>query len=179
MRNLSQSATQRARKSRKNPSVAEDILWAQLRSRKHGFKFRREYPVGPFRADFYCAEARLVVELDGEQHDPARDAVRDAYFRSLGLEVLRIPNTLFFKLDPNKPLVGIQLIIETCERRIESFRPSSPAPRGFPPLAFRRRERGRSKSGGEGSGRETLVLPLPREIRAAPARRIRRIPPVA
>lgn len=67
-RNRSESATQLARKARASPSVAEESAWKFLRNQGLGFKFRREYSVGPYRLDFYCPEAKLTVEFDGDQH---------------------------------------------------------------------------------------------------------------
>ena len=59
-------------------------------------RFRRQYIIGNYIADFYCHQAKLVIELDGSQHfeesGQEKDAQRDAYFESLGLQVLRIPN---------------------------------------------------------------------------------------
>jgi len=58
--------------------------------------FRRQKPVGPYFADFYCHKARLVVEADGALHREAGhaeyDLARDAYFAACGLAVVRIPN---------------------------------------------------------------------------------------
>jgi adenine-specific DNA-methyltransferase len=68
-----------------------------LRNRQlAGFKFRRQYPIGPFFADFACCEAGLVVELDGGQHfEPgaiAADARRSAVLERAGFAVLRFDN---------------------------------------------------------------------------------------
>ena len=76
---------------------AETLLWELLRDRRFlGLKFRRQHQIGSYVVDFYCDEKKLVVELDGPVHDdPARRAIdhkRDAYLRSLGLTVVRIPN---------------------------------------------------------------------------------------
>jgi very-short-patch-repair endonuclease len=58
------------------------------------FKFRRQSPFGPYILDFYCAEVRLAVEIDGQTHwspDQERhDARRDAYLRAMGIETLRL-----------------------------------------------------------------------------------------
>src|SRR5262249_37325892 len=73
----------------------ERILWGLLRGgRLGGLKFRRQHPIGPFFADFYCCEAKLVVELDGISHDGRGDADRrrETYLRKSGLTVLRIGN---------------------------------------------------------------------------------------
>jgi very-short-patch-repair endonuclease len=83
-----------ARKLRREMSLPEVLLWEQLRAAKQGMKFRRQHPVGPYIADFYCSAAKLVIEIDGEAHDrgdrPERDIVRDAAMRNAGYEVLRI-----------------------------------------------------------------------------------------
>lgn len=84
----------RARGLRRVMSAPEITLWQVLRRRPGGFKFRRQHPSGPYIADFYCHEARLVVEVDGEAHGrgdrPARDEVRDRWFAHRGLITLRI-----------------------------------------------------------------------------------------
>ncbi|MGN7161015.1 endonuclease domain-containing protein [Sphingomonas sp. SAFR-052] len=71
------------------------LLWQRLRLEPHGLKFRRQHPVLTYVLDFYCARARLVVEIDGEAHNrgdrPARDVERDAALASYGLTVRRIP----------------------------------------------------------------------------------------
>jgi very-short-patch-repair endonuclease len=59
-----------ARTLRKQATKAEEVLWSQLRgSRFHGAKFRRQVPFDRYVADFYCHAAKLVIELDGEQHE--------------------------------------------------------------------------------------------------------------
>ena len=83
-----------ARRMRSDPPDAEKRLWRMLRNRRlGGFKFRRQAPLGSYILDFYCHEAKLVVEADGGQHsDPkqaAKDAKRTAYLKSLGIRVLR------------------------------------------------------------------------------------------
>jgi len=75
-------------------SATERHLWQRLRGLQLQVKFRRQHPVGPYVADFYCREAGVVVEVDGDTHhltDEARahDRARDAYMASLGLRVLR------------------------------------------------------------------------------------------
>ena len=86
---------------RKRLTLAEKILWRLLRDRRlRSLKFRRQFPIGPFVADFCCYELRLVIELDGEVHakpqPAARDRERDAYIRSLGFTILRFPNEQVF-----------------------------------------------------------------------------------
>jgi very-short-patch-repair endonuclease len=76
-------------------SLPEVLLWQELRKRPGGLKFRRQHPAGPYMADFFCHEARLVVEVDGEAHErgdrPARDAERDGWFAERRFKVLRVP----------------------------------------------------------------------------------------
>ena len=74
-------------------SLPEAYLWQALRRRPGGLKFRRQHPFERYTADFYCAAAKLVVEIDGASHgmgdNPERDAQRDASMRNQGLQVLR------------------------------------------------------------------------------------------
>jgi len=74
-------------------SLPEAYLWQALRRRPDGLKFRRQHPFERYTADFYCASAKLVVEIDGASHEmgdgPERDARRDATMREQGLQVLR------------------------------------------------------------------------------------------
>jgi very-short-patch-repair endonuclease len=90
-----QPTIKRARKLRKEMSMPEALLWRVLRQRPAGLKFRRQHPAGPYVADFFCHEARLVVEVDGESHErsgrPARDHVRDGWFAERKFDVMRIP----------------------------------------------------------------------------------------
>ena len=83
-----------ARKLRREMSLPEVLLWEQLRGQKTGFKFRHQHPIGPYVCDFYCAAAKLAVEVDGEFHgrgDRAqRDADRDRFFAQNGHRVLRV-----------------------------------------------------------------------------------------
>ena len=76
-------------------TLPEVLLWNLLRKAPDGVIFRRQHPVGAFVVDFYCARAKVCVEIDGIVHDmgnrPERDSERDATLRELGLEVLRIP----------------------------------------------------------------------------------------
>jgi very-short-patch-repair endonuclease len=83
-----------ARKLRREPTEAEVRLWEELRDRRlDGIKFHRQASFDPFTADFFCAKARLVVEVDGSQHgDSVSDQRRTAFFNGLGLRVLRFWN---------------------------------------------------------------------------------------
>jgi very-short-patch-repair endonuclease len=87
--------TSHARKLRRQMPLPEVILWHWLRRRPGGLKFRRQHPTGPYVLDFYCGDARLAIEIDGEAHSrgdaPAKDAVRDAWLARAGIETVRIP----------------------------------------------------------------------------------------
>ena len=86
--------TERARALRRSAGDAERKFWSRVRGhRLGGWKFRRQVPLGPFIADFVCAAARIVIELDGDQHAEAAayDAARTRYLEQLGYCVLRFP----------------------------------------------------------------------------------------
>ncbi len=70
-------------------SLPEVLLWQVLRSRKfEGIRFRRQQPIGPYVADFYCGACRLVIEVDGQSHyvgdRPDRDEVLDRWITDQG-----------------------------------------------------------------------------------------------
>jgi very-short-patch-repair endonuclease len=72
------------------------LLWNKLRERASGKPvFRRQHPIGPYVLDFYCARARLAIELDGIGHDMGdrreRDLKREAWLKEQGIAVVRIP----------------------------------------------------------------------------------------
>jgi very-short-patch-repair endonuclease len=82
---------------RREPTLAEEKLWERLRDRQLlGLKFRRQVEIDGYIADFCCRELRLVVELDGKVHETqeqaAHDANRDAYLKTRGYVILRLPN---------------------------------------------------------------------------------------
>lgn len=84
-----------ARQMRCKPTPAEKLFWEKLRHKQLlGCKFRRQQTIDRFIVDFYCSEARLVVEVDGEIHDytQAEDAIRQEFLESLGLQVVRFSN---------------------------------------------------------------------------------------
>jgi very-short-patch-repair endonuclease len=86
---------QRARELRQQMTPAEKVLWDRLRSRRlGGFKFRRQHPIGPYIADFYCAAPRLVVEVDGSVHarQAEEDEQRSQRMAEYGYRVLRVSN---------------------------------------------------------------------------------------
>jgi len=84
------------RQLRRGSTEAEQALWSQLRGRRFGAKFRRQYTIGPFTLDLFCVERRLAIELDGGGHflggGQVADGERDAYLRAQGVRVLRFTN---------------------------------------------------------------------------------------
>ena len=97
MENYTPEALKHARKLRREMSLPEVLLWQQLRQRPMGVKFRKQHPIGNLVVDFFCASKKLVIEIDGIAHNMGenaeRDVRRDAWLRSQGLEVTRIPAT--------------------------------------------------------------------------------------
>jgi len=86
-----------ARQLRKQMTDAELILWSALRRKQmHGFRFRRQHPLGPYIADFACISLKLIVEVDGATHatpaELAYDKRRREYFASRGWREIRVGN---------------------------------------------------------------------------------------
>ncbi|MGD9691898.1 MAG: endonuclease domain-containing protein [Phycisphaerales bacterium] len=82
-----------ASRLRRDLTPPERILWSKLRNKQlAGLKFRRQHQLGPYVADFYCPEVRLVVEVDGATHVQRRnvDAKRDGWMRANGIVVTRV-----------------------------------------------------------------------------------------
>jgi len=85
-------------------SPPEARLWLRLRERALGkATFRRQHPIGPYILDFYCAKARLAIEIDGVSHDMGdrseRDCRRDAWLQERGITVVRIPARDMLKVE--------------------------------------------------------------------------------
>ena len=59
---------ERARQLRRDMTLPERLLWRELRGRSLGPRFRRQVPIGPYIVDFYCPQAKLIVEVDGDFH---------------------------------------------------------------------------------------------------------------
>ncbi|MGN6207272.1 endonuclease domain-containing protein [Asticcacaulis sp.] len=102
-----------ARKLRREMTPPEARIWARLRVRDTGISFRRQYPIGPYVLDFYCAKARLAIEVDGLIHTiadhPERDERRDAWFLELGIVTYRIAASEIMA-DPDEVAFGIWLL---------------------------------------------------------------------
>ena len=99
-----------ARQFRKELTDAEARIWLRLKGRSDGAHFRKQHPIGPYIVDFYCAKAKLVIEIDGEVHNrednPEKDLRRTNYLEGLGLEVYRIPGDEVMA-DPDEVALGI------------------------------------------------------------------------
>ena len=110
----------RRRQLRRRSTDAERVLWSLLRARRFaGFKFRRQHPCGLFILDFFCARARLAIELDGGQHfePPAQayDARRSRYLAERGITVLRFGADLVFReIDAVLSAIAVALRIDAA-----------------------------------------------------------------
>jgi very-short-patch-repair endonuclease len=112
-----------AKEQRSIPTRAEDLFWPQVRAgRFHGYKFKRQVPIAPYIVDFLCAEARVIVELDGLPHDApeqqAHDERRDAFLKSQGFRILRFSN--------DRMLGNGNLVLDTLRQAIEAELGPSP-----------------------------------------------------
>jgi very-short-patch-repair endonuclease len=117
----SEHMTARARELRRESTFPERLLWGRLRNgRCAGLKFRRQQPLGPYVADYFCASARIVVELDGRSHDgqEAQDEDRENYLERQGLRVIR------FSID--EVLANLEGVVEGIARACTLTRPSGP-----------------------------------------------------
>ncbi len=133
---------QHAREMRHPQTPAEATLWRALRDRRLKYKFRRQHPIDKFITDFYCAEAKLCIEVDGASHLAAEqkeyDAARTAYLEEQGYKVIRFTNS-----DVRYSLAAV---VDAIVRAVENIlSPASPLGRDQPgsaagPLSFRERE---------------------------------------
>lgn len=92
---------------RKQMTEAELLLWSEIKNKQLvNYKFRRQYSIGSFMVDFYCPKLKLVIEIDGAQHNKLEnieyDNSRTAYFKSMNIMVIRYWN--------NEVLSGIEAV---------------------------------------------------------------------
>jgi very-short-patch-repair endonuclease len=117
-----------ARELRKSMTDAERKLWRGLRMRQmHGYKFRRQFPLGAYIVDFVCLEARLIIEVDGGQHADEKygDTQRDVWLTDQKFRVMRYWN--------NQVLNELDAVLADIFRILDATPlPSSPHP-GLPP----------------------------------------------
>jgi very-short-patch-repair endonuclease len=107
---------ERARELRHPQTPAEATLWGALRNRNLNYKFRRQHPIDRFIVDFYCAQAKLCIEIDGDSHGEASqveyDAARTACLEELGYKVIRFNNE-DVRYNPDAVLDEIIRTVET------------------------------------------------------------------
>ena len=115
--------TRRARELRRNATQEEALLWQGLRKKNAGYKIRRQHPLGTKVVDFYCHEARLAIEIDGNHHDAMRDELRDTELSVV--KVLRFTNQ---QVQDNVFDV-LAAIAREIEERIQLRKGIAPSPR--------------------------------------------------
>ena len=115
----------RARVLRREMTDSERKLWSGLRNEQLGVKFRRQHPLGNYIADFACLEPKLIVELDGSQHqtNAEYDARRDEFMRGLGFDLVRFGS--------NEPLLNLEGVLQAISNRLTSLALLAPIP-AFP-----------------------------------------------
>ena len=114
MRGIKISFTDLARNLRKNQTDAEKVLWRQLRDRQLlNYKFRRQFVIEQYIVDFVCLDLKLIIELDGSQHNEEVDSERTLFLTQRGFKVIRFwNNDLFTNLAG--VLEQIYLVIKDC-----------------------------------------------------------------
>jgi very-short-patch-repair endonuclease len=122
----------RAKELRKNMTPAERVLWQRLRNYKvDGFYFRRQHPIKFFIADFYCAKADLIIEIDGGIHNNPdvceHDVNRTAELERSGITVIRFTNEEVMN-DTDNVVAKIKQQLKTLCPPIPS--PPGPSPKG-------------------------------------------------
>jgi|RhiMetdeSRZDD1v2_1073273.scaffolds.fasta_scaffold1037040_2 very-short-patch-repair endonuclease len=113
---------QRARDLRHPLTPTEAKIWSRVRNRGLGFKIRRQHPIERFITDFYCAEAKLIIEIDGDSHaEPDQedyDRARTKWLEERGYKVIRIKNE-----DVHKHLEdALKEIYLVCEERFAKLK---------------------------------------------------------
>lgn len=93
-----QELKSRAKALRHNQTPQEQKLWTIIRNKQfYGFKFLRQYVINPYIVDFICREEKIIIEIDGGQHNQADainyDNTRTIYLENLGYNVIRFWNT--------------------------------------------------------------------------------------
>lgn len=91
------SAILKRRTLRSNQTNEEKLIWSRIRNKQlFGFRFFRQYGVGPYVLDFYCPQVRLAIEIDGGQHAETSNIIYDKerteYLKELSIRVLRFWN---------------------------------------------------------------------------------------
>ena len=124
-----------ARRLRRDQTDAERVFWFRVRDRRlNGLKFKRQVPIDNYIVDFLCADARLIVELDGGQHAVRDETNRTAILEAMGYLVLRFWN--------NDVLKNIDGVLEEILNLLDRNPREPPHP---DPLPSGEREKGRSR----------------------------------
>ena len=99
-------------------TVSEKIIWDRVCKNQLGVRIRRQHPVWKFIADFYCHEAKLVIEIDGGIHlrseNKEYDISRDIILKEFKIEIVRFTN--------NEVINEPDLVIEKIKRTIEALK---------------------------------------------------------
>jgi len=111
-------AKEKRRALRHDAPPAEVVLWAKLRNRQlNGWKFRRQYSIAHYVADFCCPECRIIIEIDGPSHEGKEaeiyDQNRQHYFESLGFSIVRFSNQQIYHQLPDV----LENLLALCESR--------------------------------------------------------------
>ena len=109
---------------RANMTQSEKLLWSHLKENKLGVRFKPQHPIDIFIADFYCHEAKLVVEVDGEIHDQQKeyDDGRSAEMEKYHIKVIRFNNSYIV----NNIEKVVKVIEDETRRRISGGLPPTP-----------------------------------------------------
>jgi very-short-patch-repair endonuclease len=130
---LTSTQRERSRQLRSAMTDAERKLWSALRDRQlEGVRFRRQFPIGQFIVDFVCLETKLILEVDGGQHDEQSqyDAARDLWLAHQGYRVIRVWN--------NEVMQNIAGVAEAIVEARRHPHPDLPPSRGKEPADERR-----------------------------------------
>ncbi|MEZ5460929.1 endonuclease domain-containing protein [Dokdonella sp.] len=113
-----------SRNLRSELTDAERKLWSRIRARQlEGVKFRRQHPIPPYIADFCCIERRLIIELDGSQHNQRVDEARTRYLARSGWRILRFWDS--------EVLSQTDAVLEAIRNAVEKSYPHpNPSPEG-------------------------------------------------
>ncbi len=101
-------------------TIAENTIWLELKEKKfNGIKFRRQFSIGPYIADFYSPKMKLVIEIDGSSHSEIDaieyDEVRNKYIESLGITIIRFKNY--------DVMNNMETVLDILKQKIQSLPP--------------------------------------------------------
>ncbi|MBD0368129.1 MAG: endonuclease domain-containing protein [Flavisolibacter sp.] len=103
---------------RKNMTPAEKMLWDRFYKNQLGVRIRRQHPIGKYIADFYCHEAKLIIEIDGDIHlikeNKEYDIGREVCLNEFGIEIIRFTN--------DEVMNNVEEVIQKIKSKIEQRR---------------------------------------------------------